>query len=397
MTKNVTARVFTPQGVPIRTWESFRFQGFKKETNAGLGECTIMLAEPFGYDGPDLLLGNVVEVRIADRDTVGSPDGSRVIYRGYISLVSREVDGAREYLEVTMLGFYTLLSLDILKDGTQTTLYSNDDDGLTDDDTAQDAADIGYMARTVVRLFGEENGTLRVFATATSCPDTNTEAEYTFEQKTYREALDKLRRMAPAGTFYYVNEDGVLFFGVKPETPTHTFILGKHFSSIRVERSLEKVRNGLLLWNGDISGIYKGYESEPSIEQYGRRVEVANDYGVAGADAADLIGAKFLEETAIPEVKVICTIMDNNIEEGKGYDIESIQPGDTCSFLGFDTDIGSIFRENMLISSVLYKLDTVRIEVEVVKSGLIDFQNKQRREINDIGSGGLSIPESYST
>ncbi len=82
--------------------------------------------------------------------------------------------------------------------------------------------------------------------------------------------------------------------------------------------------------------------------------------------------------------------------QATGTDIEDIHPGDTCRFLGFSSNLSDIFRDNMLITRVSYTLDSVEIEVELNKSGLLDVQARQGRAISDIGNGGLGIPESYT-
>jgi hypothetical protein len=88
--------------------------------------------------------------------------------------------------------------------------------------------------------------------------------------------------------------------------------------------------------------------------------------------------------------------LDNNGNEGKGYDIESINPGDTCSFYGFDADVNDLLRDNMIITKVNYTLDKVELEVQIVKSGMLDTQSKQTIKIGEITSGGLKVPESYT-
>ena len=82
--------------------------------------------------------------------------------------------------------------------------------------------------------------------------------------------------------------------------------------------------------------------------------------------------------------------------DGKGYDIETIQPGDTCRFVGFSTGLTDVLYDNMLITAVHYTLEQVEIEVEVAKTRLVDFQERQGKHIADIQSGGQSIPESYT-
>jgi hypothetical protein len=397
--KNVIVNVYDPAvGTLLATWTKFTFDGFTKEINSGPSECVIKLDKPFDYGGADVLLGNQVELRVADKDTVAlaSNNGTRIIYRGYISLIERDASGTSERLTVHVLGYYTLLALDVLKDGTQTTLYSESSSGLTTTSGDQDAADIGLMVRTVIDRYRTENTSPKISYDIDDIPNTSTTADYSFQQKTYREALDDLLALAPTGTFYFIDELGKIKFKSKPTTPTHKFVFGKHFNAIHVEHSLEKMRNILLVWDGTSGGTYKHYEDADSIETYGRRAERLTDFGIHASGAADLLGARYLADNKRPDIKVTCTILDNNGQDTFGYDIESIQPGDTCSFFGFATGFDDILRENMLITRVRYELDKVELDVELVKSGLLDTQDRQGRDISDINSGGLGVPATYS-
>ncbi len=181
-----------------------------------------------------------------------------------------------------MLGYYTRLSLDVLKNGSQTTLYSNSTTGLTTTLGSQDAADIGDMASAVIDRYRTEASDTSIYYTADDIPDTSTTATFSFSQKTYRDAIDDLKALAPEGTYWYVDETGRFSFKPTPTTATHTFVFGKHFLDVNVQRSLEKVRNVLLLWNGKTGGssIYKHYEDTASIALYGRRTTTSNAFGV---------------------------------------------------------------------------------------------------------------------
>lgn len=399
--KKVRARVSLATGQYLTTWDDFSFEGFSKELNAGPGECVLTLARAFDYDQNDVTEGNDVEIIVSDGDTAGTGSdwdntSARLVYRGYISLVERSLRGAEESIKVTLLGYYTRLGLDVLKQSAQTTLYSNSSSGLTITAGSQSAADIGLMMQAVIARYIAETGDTRLYYTTDDIPITGTVATFSFEQKTYRNAIDDLKQLAPANVYWYVDETGRIFFKTKPTVATHTFVFGKHFTDVKVVRSLETVRNVLLLWNGDGSGsVYKHYEDAGSIAAYGRRTTSFNNYGIDDSDAADLIGAKFLAENAVPETKVICEIADNN-GGSEGYDIESIQPGNTCTFVGFGSGLGDVFNDNMLITKVTYTLEKVTIEVEIIKSTLIDFQVRNTRQIADLGNGGLGIPESYT-
>ena len=398
--KQIVINVYSASGSFLRSLPNFTFDGFTKELNGGLSECVIQTDMMFDYSGNDLVLGNDIEIRIVDKDTVAlaGDAGAVIVYRGYISFIEREVDGAKESVKIHLLGYYTLLALDILKNGAQTTLYSYSTDGLTATLGSQDAADIALMVRAVMDRYIAETTLPRLSYDDLDIPVTSTTAIYTFEQKTYREALDILRSMAPVGVFYYINEIGRLSFKTKPTTPTHKFTFGRHFSRVHVEHSLEKVRNFLVVWNGKSGGssIYEHYQDDDSIALFGRRAERANDYGISDTSSSDLLGSRFLADNKKPDIKVTCTIIDNNEDDALGYDIESIQPGDTCSFYGFSPGFDDIFQDNMLITSVSYSLNSAEITVEIIKSSLVDLQTKQQGDINDISSGGLAIPTTYS-
>jgi hypothetical protein len=390
MSKNISIKVYDPNGGFIKEWANADFSGFSKEINAGLGECVINLYEKFDYTGSELKLGNLVEILVSDKQT--STDGWYLIYAGYISLYEPMVDGGKEGITVHLLGHYTKLSLDILKSGSQTTVYTDSTNGIGT--SAAAATDAGKVIRGIIDRYRAETTSPKMFYSAQSIPLVSQNLNYIFEQKTYREALDIAKDACPSGYFYYVNQFGEVYLKSKSTSPTHTFVLGKHFKSVKVERSMEKIRNVMLIWDGQAAGIYKQYKDDASISQYGRRVQTLNDYGIQDSGSADNIGNKFISENKDPDIRVVCEILDDNYETVNGYDIESIEPGDTCRFVGFNEEFADIFRDNMLITQVNYNLDRVQLIIENVKSGIVDQTKKTQDEVNQVSTSG--IPTTYS-
>ena len=395
MRKTVLHNVFSPTGDFLKTATSASFVQFSKEIDAGLGECVLDVAEPFDYSGPEVQLGNIIEILISDSQTVQTAEGSALIYKGYVSLVEPFADGTREGIRVHLLGIYTKLALDILKSGTQTTLYTEATNGLTTSSPSA-AADAGKVIRAIIARYRAETANPLLSYSATSIPDVSQTLSYTFEQKTYREALDLAKDACPTGYFYYVDQHGIVWLKQKASTPTHTFVLGKHFQSVQIERSMEKIRNVLLIWNGETgaSTVYKEYKDLDSIAQHGRRVETMNDYGIADVGSADNIGNRFIAENKDPDIRVVCEIMDNNIDPLDGYDIESIEPGDTCRFVGFDEDLSTIFRDNMLITKVSYRSDKVELTIENTHSDLVEQAKRTRDLANQVSLVG--VPDTYT-
>jgi len=390
--KNLSIKVNRPTGEFIKDWTSIaRFSGFSKEINGGLGECILELGVMFDYQGSELEVGNVVEIYISDKETL--IDGFKKIYSGYISMIEGYVDGGKEGVLVHLLGHYTRLSTDYLKNGSQTTLYSDSTDGLTVTSPG-DEAEIGLVVRAVIDRYIAETSSSKISYTLSSIPEIGQSILYTLSVKTYRECLDKLISMYPSNYFYYIDENGILTIKEKSSTPDHTFEFKKHFKSIKIQRGMEKIRNNILIWNGEDSGVYNNYNDAASILKYGRRSEYQEDSGIADDSSADKIGSKFIAENKDPDVKVICELIDDNIDEENGYDIESVNPGNTCRFVGFDSSLSDILKDNMLITRVDYELDKITLTVEITKSGIINWQNKTTKEVNDLKSYG--VPESYT-
>ena len=391
--KKVSIKVSNNEGYIIKEWSKATFDGFSKEINAGLGECLITLGEKIDYQGPELKLGNIVDIIISDDDT--TVEGYKKIYSGYISMIEPVIDGGKENILVHVLGHYTKLSVDFLKDGSTTTLYSDSSAGLTTTPTG-DAADLGLIIRGIIDRYKAETANAKLYYNKTSIPDAGQTALYTIALKTYREAFDKIISMYDSNYFYYIDENGLISIKQKPTAPTHIFQFGKHFKSIKMQKSMEKIRNNLIVWNGEAPGpgeVYNNYKDDASIAQYGRRSEYIEDFGIADDSSADKIGAKFIAENKDPDIKVICELIDNGLDPVNGYDIDSVQPGDSCSFIGFNQSLSNILVENMLITKVDYTLDKITLTIEMSKSGIINWQDKTAKEVNDLRSQG--IPPTY--
>lgn len=399
MRKNISIKVYTQTNIFLKEWKNFSFGGFTKEINAGLGECIIELFEKFDYTGGELALGNTVTITIADKDTTATKDyGGRVIYSGYISLYEPRIDGARESITVHLLGHYTKLATDILKSTAQTTLYTKATVGLTTVVADIAAADAGDVIKGIFTRYAAETSSPKTVAM--SVPTVGQNIKYVFNQKTYRDALDIALKACPSGYFYYIDECGGFYLKQPATTPKHTFILNKNITNVQVERSMEKIRNTVLIWNGLGGGseIYKAYTDTVSVTTYGRRVENFQDKSVQDETSMANMANKFINEHKDPDIKVTCKIIDNNLDQsgglGYGYDIESIEPGDTCRFTGFNESFANIFKDAMLITKVEYKLDSVILTIENFKTDLVDTTKQTQDNLDVLATDG--IPESYT-
>lgn len=381
--KQLFINIFNPlTGVKITTWINANLDNFVKKINAGLSECVIDLPYTFDYSGSDIAEGNFVEISISDNDI--TPGTTKLIYSGYISMIESIVSDRRESLTVHLLGFYTLLSLDILRDGLTTVVEYT-------------AEDIGAVMRDIFSKYKIANPTSKINFTILTIPDVGEDITYSFKRTSYQDAIEKVRALAPANYYFYIDENNTVYFKAKPTTTTHTFVLGRHFSAVKAQRGVEKVKNSLLLWNGEtISPIYKRYEDSNSVALYGKRTEVVDDYGISDEATADMLAANYLTENKEPEIVLTVEIFDNTENpDGKGYDLENIKPGDTCKFVGFSEGfISRYLTENMLITSIIYSLDKVELTIDPRNLGIIDWQNQTAKNIHSAVSD--NAPADYT-
>ena len=227
---------------------------------------------------------------------------------------------------------------------------------------------------------------------------TNTTTKYKFEMLTYREGIDILRSLAPADWFWYVDELGLVYFKPKPTSPAHQFVFGKHFTKVRVERSMEKIKNAVLFlaykWDGT-NTLYKLYTNAGSVRDYGRRLRKMRDDRIKATTDADKMAQGFIANHKDPDIKVIAEIVDNNESDNFGYDIESINPGDTCEFKGFDETFADVFGGNMLIRKVDYSLDKAIITIEPMRGGIVQRTEDINKRVDSFER--KDVPTSYST
>lgn len=394
MRKDIAIKVYRPSGEFLKDWSNLAtFETFSKEINGGLGECILTLGVPFDYNGSELNIGNTVEILISDKQT--TIDGFMLIYSGYISLIEPIIDERKDTVIVHLLGHYTKLSLDYLKNSNQVILYSDSTAGLTTTSPGS-VADIGLILRGIIDRYRSETVNPILSYTSTSIPLITQTALYSISLKTYREAFDSVCSMLPSGYFWYVDENGIITIKSKSLSRNHIFEFKKHFKSLHISKSLEKVRNFLLVWNGEPAGtpcVFNHYSDQASISQYGRRSDIITDYAISDNTSADKIGAKFIAENKDPVIKITCEILDDNYDTINGYDIDSVNPGDTCTFVGFD-ESSDILQEAMLITKIDYYLDRIILEIELQKTGLIDWQEKTSLKVEDISS--QNVPPTYT-
>ena len=375
MSKTITIKIFNPAGEFIGVWENAVFKSFTKKLNSGMGDCTIVLGKEFEWEDSTLRENNEVQIYVSDKDTTTLVNGERKIYSGYITDYVPIIDGGKENITVNVLGYHTKLSQDIYKNGKTVVIQKT-------------AEDVGIIAKNIIDRYQAENANAKLYYTDYSVINTRTTATYEFIQNYYLDAINTTLGMSPADYFWYVDENNLFYFRDRPSTATHEFIFGKDFKSIKINHSMGKIYNALLLSAPDViaGDLLKLYTDENSIDLYGRRIYKITDNNITDVTTADLVGNNFIENNKNPVTSVEIEILDNNFDNSFGYDIENISPGDTCLFRGFTAETSDLLGDNMLITSVNYTLDKVSVTIQPSKSGLINLVVLNKKGLEEINN-----------
>lgn len=341
---------------------------FTSYINGGLGDLTIKLPRSvFQFEEATVIAqNNQIKIECIDIDATGGV----TIYNGYISKYTPTLQEGKEYINVTCLGYVSETARFMAEDASgNTTLTYNSYDPTN-------------ILKDILDKFTAAGG--HVDYSGTSTDDTGTTVSYEFNTYTVKESLDKIIELAPNRWYYFVDSTNTVSFHAKDATANHTFSLGKDVISIIPEKSGENMVNRIYFTGGDVSGttFYKKYERAGSISTYGLHAQKYVDSRVTDESTADIIAASILDKGDTPETRTTLVIRDNNgFNDGRGYDIESIKPGDTCKVIGYsskatnvwdtavwdtdkwDYDISQVLSTVQQIMKVSYEPNKVTLEI----------------------------------
>lgn len=388
--KKIFYKIYTSTGSFITDdWDDVDFQSFSKKINGGFGECIIKLARPFDDFGEDddVRLNNRVEIYVYDINIDTSSESQndftgKRIYSGYISRYSPWIDaGGNQGVTVHLLGYHTKLAVDVLKNGAQTKLYTKATDGLTITSGSLAAADGGEVMRAILKRYTAESSNVAIHYNKGTIVNTSSNLKYTFDAETYLAAIERVRQMSPAGYYWFIDSDNLFYFKSKPSTITHKLYFQKHFNNLVVNKNMERIVNTVLLDDGLAITNYRGYSRTLSQGEYGRRILQKSERYFSDTATMDKEAVNILDTMKEPDIEIQLTLLDSNRYDG-GYDIESIEVGDTVKIEGFKDSV--IFEEGMIIKEFIYKIDRMDIIIQPVRVGMFDkiLTMKRIQDIN---------------
>lgn len=363
-------KVYNSAGDFITTWSDdvLSIPKFSTAINSAPGQMTVKLARAFDNYGEedDVAFANRVDVYCFDSD---SPGVGVLIYRGFISTYSPNLQRGQEYVVITLLPYISLAAKTILKDASNNTTVQY---------LSQDPSTI---FRSILGLAVAAG--LRIDTTATSIDITQSVVSYTYNTNTIKEALDKALELTPDGWYWRVDPDDTVHLHQQPATVTHDLLIGQHIVSANPEKRIENIVNRVYVTGGGDPPLYRVYERSSSISAYGLREAKVVDQRVTDPATALIMATRILDAQEAPETRIKMTIVDNNGQlQDQGYDIESIKIGDTIRIKNlqfgskseslwdvaewdvdvWDQTLASIAGNPLLVVKLNYNGDTIDVE-----------------------------------
>lgn len=313
---------------------------YNEKINGGQGQMSITYFIDFDDFGEDILIKHMNFIRVYEIDEENKL--GRIIYTGFISQYAPFIKGAQQGVRITLLGLVSLLSLAYFKDGTNyTRSYSSIDPSV--------------IATEIITHFNSVYGGSWIGTSGGNVQSVGTPITYSFEDRTWLDALNDTFSYSSGGWWWRINKDGELYLKPKPSSATHTFTIGKDLEEIEVSKTNEKIKNALQ-YRYDSGASISDYSDSASQTAYGKREEVYNNDGTTNSSTIDQYGDKFIADNKDPKVRARLVVNSN-------YDIESIEAGETCNVRNFKNG-STVLPDNMQIVSIQYAPDKVVLLLE---------------------------------
>ena len=310
------------------------------EINNGQGSLTIETNQKFDDFGEGGIIdhNNIVKLYVWDSMNHTTPV---LIYTGIILTYIPFISGGNEGVKIQCVGRSHELSTGYYTSGGNYDFNKNQkasaifQDIITNFQAVYAASDIAY--------------------TGASVEDSTTVLNLDFSKKKWKEAIDEVLKIAPAGWWWSIEPDGTANFKSKPSFATHTFNLRKNCEKIEVNKSMESVINNVIVSSSAPATPHTASDAT-SISAYGDRRKYITDTQIQDNTTAQARADKEVADNK--DIKRRTTITINST-----YDIESIKVGETCKILNYD-DSGSLLDSNMRIVRIQYNGMTAQLTLE---------------------------------
>ena len=345
MNKNVACKFYNSSGQYLGYSEDVITGSFSSAINGGAGSCTIDF--PYRFDSFDsyVSLNNRVDIYVYDDQ---APGGTK-IYSGFIFDITANVGGTTEKVSVNLAGFIALLERDVFKNSSGNYIVTIS------------PQEIAATYKYIIDTFRYNNPTATINYASNSVQNTGKSRGITFNNSTYLDDIKSITKLLDPNWFWYLDNSNTFYLSQFSAVAKHLFYFGKDIVAINDTQSLSTLQNEVLFWNGlassDPNYIAKKYSNTTSIAKYGRASQLVNDSRFTQTSSADDYGSRTLGLLSNPTRQVTIDVIDGSY--GMGYDIESINPGDTFKIMNSEVQYNL-----MVVTSITYNYTSVSITAD---------------------------------
>lgn len=314
--KRFAHKIYTNAGVYVGTLAAnivTSLPAFNWQINGGMGEMQVHLAlslKDFSstYENQLIKLGNEIRTIIVD-----SNGSTMRIFDGYITNYEPNMDaGGHQEIVVHVTSTTKTLDDQLFHDGSSTT-------------KSYSSVDPSSIMKDVLTKYGGA-----VYYTGASITDTSTVVSYMFNYLSYLEAVNIILGLCPGFWYWYIDAYNIFYLHASNfDVVDHKLFIGKQISNIQASKSIEELYNAIYFKGGGDPALYKYYVRTSSITEYGRREYKMQDERVIVAATASTMATKFLDEHDHPRSILTAVVVDDTVDQMRGYDIESFRPGQT--------------------------------------------------------------------
>lgn len=350
-----------------------------KNINGGLEPMTIRTSKPIDNFSQGSLInhGNIVRIYLTDHKNT-----DQIIYTGYISSYEPFLGAEGEGTDIQLLPNIAQLSEDFFRTGTNLEITKS-------------SMEISLVVQDIIEKYQEKVTTALVTYPPSIRKNTGNTISYQFKAKKTIQAIKKCAEFLDSDWYWYVQPDGQLKIDQQSSTADITLTIGKNIKSIRTRKTVERVINKVIFWNGkeenDPLYIYKDYNDASSQSSYGIRSKFIKDGRVTVQATADLFANRIIQKYKDPKTIVQVEVTQN------GINLATIEPGQTVNIRNIDTTNQTTFPDGLVIAKVSFTLDSAILELsEKLPDIAVDVEEEQAlqfdRLVQDIQDRINAIP-----
>lgn len=359
----------------------FSLPSVTEQINSGAGSLSITLPRPFDDYG-NIVCGDKIEIVVVDKE---APTGINV-YSGEVSQINAQ--GSKfERVELECDGNIVELAKGKYRESTSVVF-------------SKASADIAVQMKLVIDRYKTNVTGYSLDYTASSIATASKNTVMKINNNTYLELLLDLISISDAGYHFYVGADRIIYYkditrsGGNP-IADHYFNMKGCVISVTPTRSIAQTVSNYLFWNGlpssNPSYIFKAYThaGSPIVERWVDKIDNRiTDVNTANA-YANRNKAVYGGTIDTTEIELV-----DSSYSAQGYDIESINVGDTCKIVNVKD---SPWQTVQIITSKTYNLanGTCRLVTSDVNSYLSRELLNQSNRIKMLENNGM--PTTYTT